>query len=283
MSRWKAALIHLCISAAIAAAVSALLLLVWYPPPYFRAGGGGHLLMVLVGVDVTLGPLITLIIFRHGKPGLKFDLVVIGIVQAVALAYGCSVIVRTRPVFLVAAVDRFVLVDANQIAAKDLARAAQPQWRRLSWTGPVLVGSELPTDPKKHNALLFTSLSTGKDVQDFPEYYVPYANAAKGLLARAQPIAALRKLHPDRTGYIDDWLRRHRRAPSQVAWVPIQARQGDLTMLLDATNGAPLGAVALDPWPIAATPATPGSPHRAHHPRPGSSHSPDDRHPDAKH
>ena len=64
MSRWKAALIHLCISAAIAAIVSALLLFVWYPPPYFHAGGAGELLVLVVGVDVTLGPLITFIVFK---------------------------------------------------------------------------------------------------------------------------------------------------------------------------------------------------------------------------
>lgn len=259
MSRWKAALIHLCISAAIAAIVSALLLLVWYPPPYFHAGGAGELLMLVVGVDVTLGPLITFIVFKRGKRGLKFDLVVIGVTQAAALVYGFSVIVRTRPVFLVAAVDRFVLVNANQLAPKDVALASRPEWRHLSWTGPVLVGTELPANPKEHNALLFSALSTGKDVQDFPKYYVPYSDVAPSLLQRAQPVAALLKLYPGKRGEIDGWLKQHRVDGAQAAWLPIQARDGDLVMMVRADSGHPIGALPINPWPVGATPVA-GSP-----------------------
>ena len=261
VSRWQAAGIHLCISAVVAAVVSSPLLLVWYPPPYFHAGGAGELLALVVGVDVTLGPLITFIVFKSGKPGLKFDLAVIGLVQTAALVYGFSVIVRTRPVFLVAAVDRFVLVDANQIAAKDLAQAARPEWRHLSWTGPVLVGSKLPADPKEHNALLFSTLSTGKDVQDFPKYYVPYAEAASSLLERAQPVAALLKLYPAKRGEIDGWLERHGVGEAQALWLPIQARDGDLVMMLHAKKGQPIGALPINPWPVNATPAA-SAPHK---------------------
>lgn len=259
MSRWKAALIHLYISAAITTAVSALLLLVWYPPPYFHAGGASELLALLVGVDVTLGPLITFIVFKSGKPGLKFDLAVIGIVQSIALVYGLNTVVSTRPVFLVAAVDRFVLVDANQIAPKDLAQASRPEWQRLSWTGPILVGTKLPTDPQEHSALLFNTLSTGKDVQELPKYYVSYDQVVPSLLQRAQPVNALLKLYPDKHGEIDGWLKRHCANEAQVLWLPIQARNGDLVMMVRAKDGRPVGALPIDPWPVDATPVTGGT------------------------
>lgn len=259
MSRWKAAFIHLSISTTIAVVVSVLLLLVWYPPPYFHAGGAGKLLMLVVGVDVTLGPLITFIVFKSGKPGLKFDLAVIGIVQAAALVYGFNVIVSTRPVFLVAAVDRFVLVDANQLARKDLAQASHREWLHLSWTGPVLVGTKLPTDPKEHTALLFGALSTGKDVQDLPRYYVPYTEVAPSLLRRAQPVAALLAMYPNKHGEIARWLERHHVKETQVRWLPIQARDGDLVMMVHAKDGQPIGALPIDPWPIDTTPTTGGT------------------------
>ena len=115
MSRWKAAAIHLSISAAIGLVVGALLLLVWYPPPYFHAAGADQLVLLLVGVDLVLGPLLTLILFRSGKKGLKFDLAMIAVLQTTALVYGLSVVLQSRPVFLVSAVDRFVLVSASEI------------------------------------------------------------------------------------------------------------------------------------------------------------------------
>ncbi len=259
MSRWKAAALHLGISAIIAGIATGLLLGVWYPPPYFRAGGAGHLLALVVGVDVAIGPFITLLVFRHGKRGMKFDLVVIALLQATALVYGFHIIVSSRPVFLAAAVDRFVLVSAEDIADKDLAQASEPQWRHLSWTGPVLVGTRLPTDAKEHNALLFESLREGKDVQDYPKYYVPYAAAVPGLLKHAKRVRALIALYPAKAGNIKHWLKQHHVAPANARWLPIQARDGDLTMMVKAGNGQPIGALALNPWPDEPAPAHAGS------------------------
>jgi len=59
MSRWKAAAIHSSISIVVALAVGILLLGVWYPPPYFHAAGADQLILLLVGVDLVLGLLLT--------------------------------------------------------------------------------------------------------------------------------------------------------------------------------------------------------------------------------
>ena len=129
MSRWKAAGIHLSISLAIGLLVGALLFGVWYPPPYFHAAGADELILLLVGIDIVLGPLMTLVIFRSGKRGLKFDLTVIGLVQAAALVYGLSIVLQSRPVFLVGAIDRFTLVSAGDIEDSDLQKGRQPLFR----------------------------------------------------------------------------------------------------------------------------------------------------------
>ena len=96
-SRWQAAGTHLLVSIAIAVAVVALMLALWYPGPLFEAAGGTGLLYILVGVDVVLGPLLTLIVFKSGKRGMKFDLAAIGLVQAAALLYGMHVVFLARP------------------------------------------------------------------------------------------------------------------------------------------------------------------------------------------
>ena len=248
MSRWKAAAFHLCISIVVAVIASALLLGVWYPPPYFHADGAGKLLALVVGVDVSIGPLLTLLVFKSGKRGLKLDLSVIAILQTVALIYGFHVLVGSRPVFMVAAVDRFVVVSANSIAASDLEKASRPQWRHLSWTGPVLVGATLPTDPDQRNKLLFSSLKGGPDIQNLPERYVPYASVAEQLIKHAHPIAMLREMHPHATDEISRWLATRHLVESRVSWVPIQTRKWDMVMMMNARNGQPIGPIPLDPW-----------------------------------
>jgi hypothetical protein len=65
---------------------------VWYPPPYFEVDGGWRILRILAGVDVVVGPLLTLILFKPGKPGLKFDMTCIALMQIGALVYGGTII-----------------------------------------------------------------------------------------------------------------------------------------------------------------------------------------------
>jgi hypothetical protein len=173
---------------------------------------------------------------------------VIALVQAIALVYGFHILVNSRPVFMVAAVDRFVLVSANNISATDLAKAKYPEWRHLSWAGPVLVGATLPSNQKQREALMFSSLQGGKDIQDLPERYVPYADVAHALLKRAHPLARLYKMHPQATGEISGWLANRRLSADGVVWLPIQARRWDMVMMMNAQTGQPLGPIPLDPW-----------------------------------
>ena len=144
LSRWKASGIHLLLSAGIAGALVAVMLLVWYPWPLFEVAGGSGLIMILVGVDVVLGPLITLVIFKAGKKGLKFDLAVIASLQLAALAYGVHAVYVVRPVYMVYNIDRFNLVAAIDLDPADLAAAKREEFRRLPVDGPHYIAAIQP-------------------------------------------------------------------------------------------------------------------------------------------
>ncbi|MCQ4164420.1 TfpX/TfpZ family type IV pilin accessory protein [Tahibacter harae] len=247
MSRWKAAAIHSLLSLLAGGLVFGLLFGLWFPPPYFHAAGADKLVLLLFGIDLTLGPLLTLIIFKSGKRGLKFDLTVIAVLQAAALVYGLHVITGTRPVFLVGAIDRFNLVSAKDIEAADLAEARHAQFRRLSWTGALLVATKRPDDPAERTKLLFSGLE-GKDLERLPKYYVPYEEGVQSLLERAQPLDKLRPKDADVDAEVNAWLARNGRSRDDVVWLPVMARNASLTMLMDKRSGQPLGALDIDPW-----------------------------------
>lgn len=247
MSRWKAAGIHLSISLFIGLIIGVLLLTVWYPPPFFHGAGADELVILLVGVDVTLGPLITLIIFKSGKKSLKFDLTVIAVLQSAALIYGLWVVLQSRPVFLVATIDRFVLVSANELEIEDLNNGSKPEFRNLSWVGPRLVAVELPTDPAQHNALLTSGLA-GKDVEKFPKYYIDYDKAVTRLLAKAHPFETLRQSDAANSAILDNFLKKNALKDSDVLWLPLTARKQDMTMLISAATGKPIKALPINPW-----------------------------------
>ena len=96
-SRYSAFAGHFAISAAIMGGFCALTFFVWYPHPYFAASSAWSALRVLIVVYLVIGPLLTLIVFKPGKWGMKFDLWVIGTLQLAALVIGGSAIYRERP------------------------------------------------------------------------------------------------------------------------------------------------------------------------------------------
>jgi len=248
MSRWKAAAIHLALSAVIAAALVVTMYAVWYPPPYFTLMGGAMLILLIVGCDVAIGPLITLIIFRVGKKGLKLDLAIIALMQMTALVYGIYMMFEARPVFTVYAVDRFEVVSANEITPEALAQASSPQFASLPTAGPKVVGAALPTDPKERNDLMFAMNRAGQDIKNLPRLYVPYESVIADVKSHAQPIATLESKQPAAKDEIERVIRGLSTPADSLGWVPFADRATDMSMIVDTSSGRMLAVVDASPW-----------------------------------
>ena len=248
MSRWKAAGIHFALCAFIATALVLVMYELWYPPPYFALMGGAGLVLLIVGCDVVLGPLITLIIFKSGKKGLTFDLSVIAFLQAVALSYGAYMMFVARPVFTVFAVDRFEVVAANDIRPSELARASSPQFAKLSLTGPRVVGALPPTNPGERNALTLNAINGGEDVKDLPRLYVPYETVASAAARRALPLRMLEIEEPSSHDAISKAIDGTTVPLNKLGYLPLKGRFREMSMIVDTTNGRIVASVDARPW-----------------------------------
>lgn len=142
MTRFRGAAIHFAICVSVGVILLALFWFVWYPSPLFKALGGDEIFLTLLAVDVVLGPLLTLVVFKTGKKSLKFDLAVIGIVQVAALSYGVSTLLVGRPVYVAGLGTRFAVVQANEVEDAELKTAN----KSLPWWGPQWVGTRQATD-----------------------------------------------------------------------------------------------------------------------------------------
>jgi hypothetical protein len=248
LNRWKAAAIHLALSAAIAATVVTLMLAVWYPRPYFAAMGGDTLVMLLIGVDVAIGPLITLVIFAPGKKGLKFDLAVIVALQLAALAYGCSVMFAARPVYNVFVVDRFETVAANQVDADSLARVRADEFRSLPLGGPRVIAARQPDDPQRQTEIVVSAMNGGPDLANLAEFYVPYAQFRREAAAGARPLAELAKRQPAEAAAIRAFVAGSGQGEDALGFLPMKARNRDMAVVVDRTTGEVRGIVPVYPW-----------------------------------
>ncbi len=248
LNRWQAGGGHLLISAAIGAAVLAAMILVWYPPPFFEAAGGFGLVLLMVGVDVTLGPLLTTAVFNPAKGlrKLKLDLAVIAACQLAALAYGVHVMYAARPAYLVFAVDRFDLVMANTLPATELAKAPPP-WNRLPVGRPPTVGARVPDDPKLKEESLFLALG-GVDLTQQPRFFVPYRDVAADAARKGHPVAELVRQNPDRAAAIDAVVRASGRPESGLRFLPARAPNRDFAVIVDAGDGAIVDMILARPW-----------------------------------
>ena len=86
--RIKFFLSHFFISLLIALLAVGLVFVVWYPEPLAKATSVTHIFLMLLVIDVILGPFLSLLVYKEGKKSLKFDLTVIIIIQLSALCYG---------------------------------------------------------------------------------------------------------------------------------------------------------------------------------------------------
>jgi hypothetical protein len=238
--RLRAGLLHLTLSGLVGLGALALVFLVWYPAPLDAAVGVRDIVVVLLGVDVVIGPLLTFVVYRAHKKSLKFDLAVIAILQASAFLYGMRTIADGRPVWLVFNADRFDVVRANELDERYERPSA---YRDAPWFGPQWVASANPADPEKLSALVLESAMGGADLAQRPDLYVPLSSLRKQLLVKAQPLAKLAEFNPP-----DALSKATARWPGANAWLPLMSRIKPMVVLIDQGRAEPIAVVDLHPW-----------------------------------
>ena len=108
-TRWGAYGIHMGISLLIFLVLLGVILFLWFPGALFSASGGWDGIKIIIGVDLVLGPTLTLIVYNAAKPHRELfrDLAIIATIQFTALIAGVSIVYNARPLALVHVFDTF--------------------------------------------------------------------------------------------------------------------------------------------------------------------------------
>jgi hypothetical protein len=245
-ARLKAAGVHLAISLAVAILAALLVFLFWYPYPYREISGGRELFLIVVAVDVVMGPLMTLAVFNPAKPRkeLRRDLGIIGLLQLAALAYGLWTVAVARPAYLVFEIDRFRVVHAIDVPSELLSRAP-PELRRLPLTGPTLLSVRDFKDSKESFEATMAALQ-GVALGARPDLWQPYEKARPQILAQARPLAELKARFPANKKEIDGALQASGHLPIGIGYIPMVGRQTFWTVLIDLKTAEVLAFVPID-------------------------------------
>lgn len=238
---------HLLISLLIAGLAAGLVFGLWYPGAFRELAGGRELFLLIVSVDVVLGPLLTFAVFnrKKGWPHLRRDLAVIGFLQLMALGYGMHTVYIARPVALVFEVDRLRLVTALDVYEPELAQA-RPEYQSLPLTGPWLLSLREAKPGREKSDALTMALERGIDMGQRPKFWQPYDDGRAAVLSHSRPLAILLARYPEIRASVEDALAGKSLAGSSVRFMPLTGtRRGDWVVLLDA-RGSPVHQVPVD-------------------------------------
>jgi len=223
------------ISALLALLVIWLVFFIWYSAPLADALGVKHLFLMLIVVDIIIGPLLGFFVYKEHKKSLKFDLIVVICIQLSAFAYGFYAIAKGRPAWVVYDALAFHLVKSSDIEQSHIA-LAQPQFQNTGWLKPQVVN--LDTSLLKNNPL-----PQGTVVVNHPMYYSDFTSAKSKIQNVAFPLFLLEKYNDKKE--ISTILQKY---PNADAWLGLSAPVKDMVVLINKEKGEVIKIVDLRPW-----------------------------------
>lgn len=238
--RIRGFLLHLFASSLLALLAICIVFIVWYPAPLQKAVGVTDIFLILLGVDVVIGPLLTLAVCKEGKKTLMFDLGFIIALQISAFAYGFFTISQGRPVWIVFNKDRFDLVQAMDMNHSYRTKATS-EFQSTNLTGPKWVAvRELTDDDKK---TISEALFKGIDIPQRADLYEPYSKAVTQIIESAHNLDELTQYNAADVvkNELSKW-------PQANAFLPLKAKQQSMVVLLKRETGEVVAIMPLNPW-----------------------------------
>jgi hypothetical protein len=228
------ALRHLAFSLAAALLSAAFVFGLLYPFPYRAVLGVGSIFLLVLGVDVVCGPLLTLILASPKKSRRErwLDLSLIGIIQLLALVYGLHAVWLGRPAVLAFEVDRLVIATANEVEPKLLVKAPNGL-RRLPWWGVLKVGTRRPANSQEMLESVERGLA-GISLAQQPGWWIPWDQAHEGMIARAKPVTELLARRPADAATLQEAIRASGVPAGNLRYLPLTSSKTlDWIVLLD--------------------------------------------------
>lgn len=183
--RLKAFSLHLLSSATVLTLILGSLYFGWYRWPGWHLSEVKTVVLVMVCVDVVLGPTLTFIVADKNKAGriLARDISIIVAVQLCALIYGSVFLWNGRPLYYAFSVNILQLVQAYDIDDKEAEIGRQqnpalaPHWYSL----PRWIWAPLPQDVEESRKIVTSAVTGGDDVISMPRYFKPWEEGLPSL------------------------------------------------------------------------------------------------------
>ena len=240
----KAFICHFLASLVLVITSAVIVFCIWYPAPLYKATGVNQIFLILIGVSLLVWPLLTFVVSKPDKPSLKFDVLVIVILQLSVFMFGLYHIYDGRPVWIVYNVDRFDLVRNNEIDTRNITEA-QSEYKVTSNIGVKYVAAVIPKDNLEiSNQILFDEVGSGIAPSQRPELYQPLRDVNDIIVTRSKPIDELYDYNTK--AQVDEVLSQY---PIADGYLPLKGNTVHMVVLIDKKkNEKVVDIVDLRPW-----------------------------------
>ena len=234
---------HLSVSFIVAALVLGWIFTVWYPAPLAKATGVTHIILLMLAIDVIIGPILGFIVYKAHKKSLKFDLAVVILLQLAALGYGVYSLAEGRPVWIAFNGNRFELIRNNELLDSDVSKnSIDSKYYSPSLLGPKYVAVKIAENQIEREQNMFEELQGGISLAQRPERYVAIAEANGRIIETAEGVSDLKNYNSEQA--VDSILDSY---PNASSYLALKANEVDMTVLLDE-KGNTIEIVDLRPW-----------------------------------
>ena len=238
VTRQQAFLAHLAISVLVFAVVAYFIVFWWYSSYYFRIDGGFRGIATIFFVNIALGPVLTLLVFKPGKPGLKFDMTFIIALQLLALGFGTWWVYSERPALTVFYDGEFICMKHSEVSEVDIDRLV------LKDRGPPLLAVlPRPNIYSEYQKMLAQALyQNSASIYMFGEKFLPMdvigtfqlmnytLDVATSLSGDDHQIAAYRETW-------NEYVRNRRHDEEHYMYFPLSCRYGRVLAVFDPEVG----------------------------------------------
>ncbi len=213
----------------------------WYRWPGWYLTGATTIVLMMAGIDVVLGPLLTFIIANPAKPRreLARDIAIIATVQLAAMGYGLTTLWHGRPLYYTFSTRFLEMVQASDLSPEqiDLGRKLNPDFAPHWYTRPRWIYAPLPKDDKVAQQIVRSTIGGGDDVIQMPRYFRPWEDGVAELRKQLRPVAKMTELGVDDKEVAGRRMSEFGVKADQPVTLPMLGRGKPLVGVIDPATG----------------------------------------------
>jgi hypothetical protein len=238
--RLKLFSLHLLSSVTVLTLILGSLYLGWYRWPGWYLTDVTRVIVVMVCVDVVLGPTLTLIVANRKKcrRELARDIGIIVIVQLCALTYGSVSLWNGRPLYYAFSENVLQLVQAYDIDANEakLGREQNPTLAPHWYSLPRWIWAPLPQDSNEKQRIFEAAISGGDDVISMPRYFKRWEDGLPSLRSELKKVDDVAYFAKSDKESLKDKMKAAGLPDDQIDTMALTGRGHPLLAILDPAN-----------------------------------------------